>query len=102
MLTYSTALKRVLNFARKKTNIVKVEKSLQHVCVRNINSKKNNPFLIIVYSMDLLLNHLIQYLIKVLKFWVQLQLVKKIKLNTKKIVVIELVQAQRYFIHITV
>ena len=45
MLTYSAALKRVLNFARKKTSIVKVEKSLQHVCVRNINSKKkNNPF----------------------------------------------------------
>ena len=44
MLTYSAALKRVLNFARKKTIIVKVEKSLQHVCVRNINSKKNNPF----------------------------------------------------------
>ena len=41
MLTYSAALKRVLNFARKKTSIVKkVEKSLQHVCVRNINSKK--------------------------------------------------------------
>ena len=44
MLTYSAALKRVLHFARKKTSIVKVEKSLQHVCVRNINSKKNNPF----------------------------------------------------------
>ena len=69
MLTYSAALKRVLNFARKKTSIVKVEKSLQHVCVRNINSKKKiTLFLIIVYSMDLLLNHLIQYLIKVLKF----------------------------------
>ena len=44
MLTYSAALKRVLNFVRKKTSIVKVEKSLQHVCVRNINSKKITPF----------------------------------------------------------